>query len=132
MIWGFFWLDRKCKVLYIYWSLQCILAMPYCWQRYFKDHFLYEKQSIQISSHAYGAYKCTCHIYVNYEQPIHWYFFLDFIMAVFLDNILMYSCTIKEHFILLEKLLVCYISIHSTVSLRSFSFLYNSTMLLSF
>ena len=32
---------------------------------------------------------------------------LDYSMAVFLDDILMYSYTVKEHFTLLEKVLAC-------------------------
>ena len=45
---------------------------------------------------------------------------LDSGMAVFLDNILVYSGMVDENFTLLEQVLAClHVSIHSTVSLRS-------------
>ena len=48
---------------------------------------------------------------------------LDSGMAVFLDDILMYSCMVDKHFTLLEQVLAClHVSIHYTVSLRSVAF----------
>ena len=44
---------------------------------------------------------------------------LYFGMAVVLNDIVVYSCIVKEHFLLLKKVLESYISIYSTVSLRS-------------
>ena len=44
---------------------------------------------------------------------------LDSGMAVFLDDTLMYSCMVKEHFMLLKKILVLYFSKHYTITLSS-------------
>ena len=51
-----------------------------------------------MGRNAHGAYKCTCHIHENCEQLFS--NMLDSGMAVFLDDILVYSGTIKEHFML--------------------------------
>ena len=57
---------------------------------------------------------------------------LDSGKVAFLDNIVMYSCIVKEHFMLLEKILaylhqyICY------CKLKNFGFLCSSTMFLCF
>ena len=57
---------------------------------------------------------------------------LDFGMAVFLDNILMYLGMVKEHFMLLKKVLACLYQYMFYCKLKKCSFLYNSTMFLGF
>ena len=57
---------------------------------------------------------------------------LDFGMAVFLDDILVYSCMVKEHFMLLEKVLVYLCQYIFYCKVRECSFIYNSTILLDF
>ena len=57
---------------------------------------------------------------------------LDFRMAVFLDNIFVHSHMVKEHFMLLEKVLICLYQYIFYYKLKQFSFLCNSTMSLSF
>ena len=58
---------------------------------------------------------------------------LDSGIVVFLDDILAYSCTMKEHFTLLEKLLVC---LHQYIFYRKLKkcsfFFYNSATFRSF
>ena len=53
---------------------------------------------------------------------------LDSSMVVFLDDILVYSCMVKEHFILLEKVLVCSRQYMLCCKLKKCSFLCNSTI----
>ena len=46
-----------------------------------------------MGSYAHGAYKYTCHIHANHEQPIHQH--AEFWCGSVLDDILMYSHTVK-------------------------------------
>ena len=57
---------------------------------------------------------------------------LDFGMAVILDDILVYSHMIKEHFTLLEKILVCLCPYIFYCKLKKRSFLQDSITFLSF
>ena len=57
---------------------------------------------------------------------------LDSIMAVFLDDILIYSCMVKEHFMLLMKTLVHLSQYMLYCKLKKYSFLCNSTTFLGF
>ena len=57
---------------------------------------------------------------------------LDFIRAVLLDDILMYSYIIKEHFTLLEKVQVHLSQYTFYGKLKKYSFLCNNTTFLSF
>ena len=57
---------------------------------------------------------------------------LDLFMAVFLDGILMYSYMMKEHFILLKKVLVHVGQYICYCKLKNSSFSCNSTIFLSF
>ena len=57
---------------------------------------------------------------------------LDSGMAVFLDNILMYSGMVDKHFTLLEQVLVCLHQYMFYCKLKKCSFLHNSTMFLGF
>ena len=61
--------------------------------------------------------------------------FLDILnsgVAVFLDDILVYSCTINEHFTLLEQVLVHLYQYTFYCKLKKCSFLRNSTTFLGF
>ena len=53
-------------------------------------------------------------------------------VAVFLDDILVYSHMVNEHFVLLERVLVCLNQYIFYCKLTKCSFLHNSTMFLSF
>ena len=57
---------------------------------------------------------------------------LDSGVAVFLDNILMYSGMVDEHFTLLEQVLVRLLQYTFYCKLKKCSFLRNSTMFLGF
>ena len=57
---------------------------------------------------------------------------LNFGMAVFLDDVLMHSHMVKEHFVLLEKVLVCLYEYMFYCKLKKCSFLCNNTTFLSF
>ena len=57
---------------------------------------------------------------------------LDSGTALFLDDILVYSCTVKEHLKLLEKVLVHLPQYKFYCKLKKYSLLRNSTMFLSF
>ena len=57
---------------------------------------------------------------------------LDSSIAVFLDDILIYLHMVKEHFILLEELLVCLHQYIFYCKLKKCSFLYNSIIFLGF
>ena len=57
---------------------------------------------------------------------------LDFGVVVFLDDILMYSCTVNEHFTLLEKVLACLHQYTFYCKLKKCSFLHNSKTFLGF
>ena len=57
---------------------------------------------------------------------------LDSGVAVFLDDILMYSGTVDKYFMLLEQVLVCLYQYMFYCKLRKCSFLCNSTMFLGF
>ena len=57
---------------------------------------------------------------------------LDFGVAVFLDDILVYSCTVNKHFLLLERGLACLHQYTFYCTLKKCSFLHNSTMFLGF
>ena len=57
---------------------------------------------------------------------------LDSVMAVFLDDILMYSGTVDKHFTLLEQVLVCLHQYMFYSKLKKCSFLHNSTTFLGF
>ena len=53
-------------------------------------------------------------------------------MVLFLDDILVYSIMVKEHFILLQKVLVCLYQYTFYCKLKKYSFLYNSTIFFGF
>ena len=57
---------------------------------------------------------------------------LDSGVTVFLDDILMYSCTVKEHFMLLKKVLAPLHQHTFFCKLKKCCFLCNGTMLLGF
>ena len=57
---------------------------------------------------------------------------LDSDVAVFLDNILMYSCMVDKHFTLLEKVVVHLHQYTFYYKLKKCSFLHNSTMFIGF
>ena len=57
---------------------------------------------------------------------------LDYGMAVFLDDILVYSGTVGKHFMLLERVLVRLCQYMFYCKLKKCSFLRNSTMFLGF
>ena len=57
---------------------------------------------------------------------------LDSGMAVFLDDILVYSCMVKEHFILLKKILALLYQYIFYCKLKKCSYLYNSMIFLGF
>ena len=57
---------------------------------------------------------------------------LDSSLAVFLDNILVYSGMLDKHFTLLEQVLVCLHQYTFYYKLKKCSFLRNSTMFLGF
>ena len=57
---------------------------------------------------------------------------LEFVVAMFLDNILIYSYLVKEHFTLLEMVLLHLCQYMSYCKLKKYSFLQKSTMLLGF
>ena len=57
---------------------------------------------------------------------------LDLGVAVFLDNILVYSCTMKEYFTIPEKVLACLHQYTFYYKLKKCSLLCNSTIFLSF
>ena len=57
---------------------------------------------------------------------------LDSRITVFLDDILVYSHMVKEHFMLLEKVLACLHQYTFYYKLKKCSFLHNSTMFLDF
>ena len=57
---------------------------------------------------------------------------LDSGIAVFLDNILVYSGTVGKHFMLLEQVLVCLHQYTFYCKLKKCSFLCNSTTFLGF
>ena len=111
-------LDKKCEVLHIYWSLQWILAVPYCWWRYPKDSLLHKVWSLQMGYIAHGAYEIPCHIYTNHEQPVfqHVEFWHDSISR-WHPCVLAYG--IRALHIIKKSTGMLIISIRSTVSLRS-------------
>ena len=53
-------------------------------------------------------------------------------MAVFLDDILIYSCVVKEYFTLLEKVPVCLHQYTFYCKLKKCSFLHNSMVFFAF
>ena len=57
---------------------------------------------------------------------------LDSSMLVFLDSILVYWCTVKEHFMLLKKVLACLYQYMFYCKLKKFNFLHNSTTFIGF
>ena len=57
---------------------------------------------------------------------------LDSGVAVFLNNILVYSCTVDKHFTILEKVLVCLHQYTFYCKLKMYSFLCNSTTFVGF
>ena len=57
---------------------------------------------------------------------------LDSGVAVFLNDILMYSHMVDKHFTLLEKILVCLYQYMFYCKLNKCSFLYNSTIFVGF
>ena len=57
---------------------------------------------------------------------------LDSGVAVFLDDILMYSGMVDKHFTLLEQVLVCLHQYMFYCKLKKCSFLHNSTIFLGF
>ena len=57
---------------------------------------------------------------------------LDSGVAVFLHDILVYSCTVKEHFTLLERVLACLHQYTFYCKLKKCSFLCNRTMFYGF
>ena len=57
---------------------------------------------------------------------------LDSVMAVFLDDVLVHLCTVKEHLTLLNKVLACLYQYKLYCKLRKYSFLHNNTTFLSF
>ena len=83
-----------------------------------------------MGCNAHGAYERTCHVHAYHEQPVldMW----DSDVAVFLDNILLYSCTVDEHFMLLEKVLAHLCQYTFYYKLKNCSFLHNSTTFLGF
>ena len=54
-----------------------------------------------MDHNAYGAYERTCYVYANHEKPVSDMLYSG--MAVLPNDNLMYSCTVKEHFMLLKK-----------------------------
>ena len=71
-------------------------------KKYSEDHLPFKIQPIQMGSNAYGTNKP-----ITFMYTINNIFFdiLDSGIVVFLDYILLYSCTVKEHFMLLKKVL---------------------------
>ena len=57
---------------------------------------------------------------------------LDSGIMVFLDNILVYSCMVKEHFTLIDMVLVCLYQVYILLQANKCSFLHNSTIFLGF
>ena len=53
-------------------------------------------------------------------------------MVAFLDDILMYSCIVKEYFTILDKALVYLYQYKFYYKLKKFSFLHSSTAFLGF
>ena len=57
---------------------------------------------------------------------------LDAVVAVFLDDILMYSCMVKKYFTFIKKVLVHLYQYIFYGKLKKYSFLCNSTIFFSF
>ena len=108
--------------------------------RYWKCYIAYEDIPKSTFLMKYGLYKWVVMLIELMNSPsifiwtINNLFFnmLDSSLAVFLDDILVYLCMVKEHFMLPKKILVCLYQYTFYCKLKKCSFLCNSTTFLGF
>ena len=83
-----------------------------------------------MGRNAHGAYERPC----TFMRTMNNLFsdMLDSGIAVFLDNIFMYSGMVDKHFMLLEQVLFCLHQYTFYCKLKKCSFLHNSTTFLGF